>query len=73
MSNNDESDYKPGDLVRVEPADRGMPPYLAIVVAPAEDSVWPTLMTSVFAAQRPRREYYWVDTDRLELVQRGGQ
>ena len=63
--------YNPGDLVLVDPAQMGMPPYPAVVVAPPT-SVRPKLMTSIVHAQRPHR-YYWVDTDCLELVQRGGQ
>lgn len=71
MSSNMKSNFNPGDLVLVDPAQMGMPPYPAVVVAPPP-SVRPKLMTSIVHAQRPHR-YYWVDTDRLELVQRGGQ
>lgn len=74
MSSAEEAAYNPGDLVLVEPAERGMPPYPAFVVAPSgKPTLWPTLMTSVTAAQRPGLTYYWVDTDRLELVQRAEQ
>lgn len=73
MRSAEEADFKAGDLVRVEHVNRAMPSYPAFVVSPEVGSAWPSRCTSVVAAHRPGSECYWVDTDRLELVQRGGQ